>query len=379
MGKRINILHIIDKFSMDGENPSSCTRLMAEWIIRHDSSLFNVMVAGLRRDSGSRILEDIGIKVYYIEKGKISPINVAEIIKLIKREKVDLVHLHGYASANFGRLAARKVGIPNIVHEHAILNVLPHQFLVDYLLKNKTDVAIAVAEAVKRFMIKGRSIPENRIKVVWNGIRIEKYQNVSRERIEKVKRAVGIQDGKKIVGTITRLRKEKGNAYFIEAAGQVCRSCPNVQFVIAGDGPLKEELMQCAQNLNLKHTTSFPGFVTDVPALLQAFDIVVMPSLTEGAPLALLEYMAAGRPIIATQVGGIGEVLKNNVSGILVPSADKNALANAITLLLNDKDKSINLAGNARKESKKFSIENNVRALEELYINLVTKYYNKTS
>ena len=368
---KVNILHIIDKLSMDSENPSSCTKLIADWIIHLDSKRFDAKVVSLQRDGGGKFLQEKEISIFYIEKGKISPSIINEIIKIIEQNKTNLVHLHGYASANFGRIAARKVGIHNIVHEHAILDILPHQFIADFLLRNKTDVAVAVSKAVKVFLNKGRSVPENKIKVIWNGIKNKKFQNIELERIEKIKNDVGIHNCQKVVGTLTRFREEKGTQYLIEAAEKVIKTEPNAKFVIAGDGPLKDELIQLAHNLNLNQQLTFPGFVEDVPALLQALDIVVMPSLNEGAPLALLEYMAAKKPIVATNVGGIKEVIENNISGLLVPSKEKESLAEAIVLLLKNESKAMLLAENAFKTSEKYSIENNVKSLENLYIDLV--------
>jgi hypothetical protein len=167
-------MHIIDKLSMDGTNPSSCTTLFGEWIPRLDTDGFSTTVLTLRKpDIAGKYLEDQGIKVYYQNHRKVSI--KKGIMDLMDREKADIVHLHGYSAANFGRIAARKKGVKNIVHEHAILKVLPHQYLADFLLRNLTDSAIAVSNSVKEFMVRGRNIPEEKIsvirKIVWINMR----------------------------------------------------------------------------------------------------------------------------------------------------------------------------------------------------------------
>ncbi len=372
MTEKIRVLHVIDKFTMDGVNPSSCSRLFADWIPLHDSSRFQVDVAGLRpKDAAGEFLEKQGIRVFYIQEGKISPKNIAAIAALAEEGNYDILHLHGYSSANFGRLAARKVGIRSIVHEHAILQVQPHQFVVDWLLRKRTDVAVAVSNAVKAFMMHGRSIPEEKIEVIWNGIDLKQFQNVPEERVRRFREQHGLPENAKIIGTVTRLREEKGNAYLIEAAAEVLRQEPETTFVLIGDGPLRDSLQQQAQELGIDEKVLFTGFVTDVHAALAALDIVVLPSLREGFGLALVEAMAAGKPVVATKVGGMIELARHERSALMVYEADSPALAQAILRLIREPALAQQLAAQAKEDSARFSIEENVRALEALYGRMV--------
>ncbi len=372
MSQRIRILHIIDKFTMDGVNPSSCSRLFAEWIPQHDAARFEVEVAGLRpRDAAGEFLEKQGIRVHYITEGKMSPANIPAIERLVRQGKYDLLHLHGYSSANFGRIAARRLGIPSVMHEHAVLKVLPHQFVIDWLLRHKTDVAVAVSQAVKQFLMRGRSVPEEKIRVIWNGVPLQAFRAVPPERIAEFRRHLNVADGAPLVGTVTRLREEKGNRYLIEAAAQVLPQMPEVNFVIIGDGPQRNELELLARKLGVSRQVIFAGFVNDVPAALAALDIVAMPSLREGFGLALAEAMAAGKPAVASKVGGLAELAENEKTALLVPPADAAALSAALLRLLRDEELRRRLARNAQEASSAFSIEANVRALEELYEELV--------
>ncbi len=372
MTEKIRVLHVIDKFTMDGVNPSSCSRLFADWIPLHDSSRFQVDVAGLRpKDAAGEFLEKQGIRVFYIQEGKISPKNIAAIAALAEEGNYDILHLHGYSSANFGRLAARKVGIRSIVHEHAILQVQPHQFVVDWLLRKRTDVAVAVSNAVKAFMMHGRSIPEEKIEVIWNGIDLKQFQNVPEERVRRFREQHGLPENAKIIGTVTRLREEKGNTYLIEAAAEVLRLEPETTFVLIGDGPLRDSLQQQAQELGIGEKVVFTGFVTDVHAALAALDIVVLPSLREGFGLALVEAMAAGKPVVATKVGGMIELARHERSALMVYEADSPALAQAILRLIREPELAQQLAAQAKEDSARFSIEENVRALEALYGRMV--------
>ena len=369
---KINVLHIIDKFSMDGVNPSSCTRLFEEWIPRFNKDVFDVKVCTLRDpDPAGKILEEKGIRVFYINKGKMSLGNIGEISRLIQQENIDIVHLHGYSAANFGRIAARKMGIKNIVHEHAVLKVLPHQFLADWLLRKKTDVAIGVCQVVKEFMIRGRSIPEDKIRIIFNGVDVKKYTPLSTRSQQDIRETFNIPPGTRVVGTITRLRKEKGNDIFLRAIPDIVKREDKVRFLIVGEGPEKEALKNLAAQLGIEKYVVFTGFRKDVSALLSLFDIKVIPSLSEGFPLAFLEALASGRAIVASAVGSISEVSVDGETALLVPPGDAKELSAKIIQLLQDDFLREKLGKNAREEAKKYSIESNVQALESLYTSLM--------
>ncbi|KAA3612259.1 MAG: glycosyltransferase family 1 protein [Calditrichaeota bacterium] len=368
MADPIRVLHVIDKFSMDGVNPSSCSRLFAQWIPLHDKNKFQIDVAGLRqKDSAGEFLEQHGIKVYYIEEGKYSPKNINAIADLAKKGNYDILHLHGYSSANFGRLAGKKSGAKTIVHEHAVLKVLPHQYLIDWLLRNKGDVGLGVSQAVKEFMMKGRSVPEKKIEVIWNGIPIEEFTNIEIEKVAEFRKGLDVPEDAFIIGTVTRLREEKGNKYLLEAFAAVAQSNPNIYLVLIGDGPLKNELVEQAKALGIVDRVRFTGFVADIPVALNALDLVTIPSLREGFGLALVEAMAAGKPIVASYVGGMRELAENGKNALMIPPADAGELANALKRLISDTELRDKISHQAQIDSARYSIEKNVAALEKLY------------
>ncbi len=372
MADPIRVLHVIDKFSMDGVNPSSCSRLFAQWIPLHDKNKFQIDVAGLRpRDAAGVFLEQHGIKVFYIEEGKYSPKNIKAIAELAKKGNYDILHLHGYSSANFGRLAGKKSGAKTIVHEHAVLKVLPHQFVIDWLLRNKSDVGLGVSNAVKDFMMKGRSLPEDRIEVIWNGIPLEEFSQPDDKKVREFRNNLGLPDEAYILGTVTRLREEKGDKYLLDAFAEIAEAHPPVFLVLIGDGPLKDQLSEQTHKLGIGDRVIFTGFVADVPVALNALDLIAIPSLREGFGLALVEAMAAGKPIVASYVGGMRELAENEKNALMVPPADAKELASALQRLLSDKKLRELLSQQARADSAKFSIEKNVDALEKLYEQVV--------
>jgi glycosyltransferase involved in cell wall biosynthesis len=368
MSSKFKILHVIDKLSMDGVNPSSVALCFIEWIKYRDAQRYDVMVASLRpSDAASQHLESSGVKMFYIDKGKYSFANVGALVDLVRQEKIDLLHLHGYSAANFGRLAARQTGIPNVMHEWAVLKTLPHQFIMDRLLCNKTDIAVGVSESVREFLIRGRSVPLNKTRVVWNGVNLNNFKTAEPAKVQAFREKFGITAGQKVIGTVTRLREEKGNRYFIEAAPQVLKEFPQARFVIVGDGQLREELEALAKKLNLEGKLYFAGFVSEVAVALAAMDIYVMASLTEGFPFALAEAMAAGKTVAVTNAGGMKEMVQHEENGLLVPPANSSAMAIALLRLLKNPTLSRHLGQAARERSQAFSVERNVQALEKIY------------
>jgi glycosyltransferase involved in cell wall biosynthesis len=372
MKSKIKILHVIDKLTMDGINPSSCAFCLIEWIQHRDSRRFEAMVASLRPpDAAGKYLEEKGIQLFYFDKGKYSFANVSAIVDLVRRQKIDLLHLHGYSAANFGRLAARKIGIPAVMHEHAVLKVLPHQYVMDWLLRNKTDVAVGVSKSVRAFLMRGRSVPAHKTCVIGNGVNINNFITADSAKVQAFRQRFGIESRHKLIGTVARLHEEKGNRFFVMAAPQVLREFPDARFIIVGDGPLRKELEKLAEDLDLRGKLHFAGFVSDVAVALAAIDIAVMASLREGFGIALIEAMAAGKPVVATSVGGMREIVQHEENGLLVPPANGTAMAAALVRLLKDSAFSRQLGEAARQRSKAFSIEHNVEALEKLYMEIL--------
>lgn len=372
---RRTLLHVIDKFSMSDGHPSSCTKLLADWAELHDPARFAVHFCGLQRDGGARYLEERGHVVHTIERGKISPAIARDIVSLARQLGAHLLHLHGYSAANFGRLAARQLDIPAVVHEHAILKVKPHQFLADLVLRGYTDCGVAISNAVREFMVRGRCIPRRRIEVIHNGVRLERFADVAPERVAALRTALGLADDAVVIGTVTRLREEKGNRYLVDAAARLLRQFPRAVVLVLGDGPERSFLEARARRHGIDpERFKMPGFQEDIPAALSLMQIAVVPSIREGLSLAVLEAMAAGKPIVATQVGGILELVAHEESAILVPPADGAALAAGIERLVAAPETGVTLAARARARSRRFSIEHNVRRLEELYERLFDEH-----
>ena len=342
---------------------------------RFNKNRYNVIPCVLRKkDALNDLFMSHGIKIRYLGKTKFDPSTFMTLRKLIKEEKIDILHLHQYGSSNFGRLAGFIAGVPVIIHSHDTDPNYPlYQRIADIILAHFTDKVIAVSDSAKESTIKKRSIREDKVIVMHNAIPLDEFQGLTSDQNEKERRRLDIDPGYKIIGTVTRLREEKGNKYLLEAAAEVLKVFPKTVFLIVGDGPLREELRNLSKKLNIEKNVIFYGFSRNTQRLYSIFDIKVIASVTEGFSLAIIEAMAMRKAIVATDEGGPKEILKDEETGLLVPAKDSRMLAHKIIYLLKNPQELERLGRNAKKESEKYDVDSYVRKLEREYEDLLTK------
>jgi glycosyltransferase involved in cell wall biosynthesis len=368
----IRVLHVNDKLSMDGRNASSVAHLLRDWIpclARHgvDSAVSTLRAT----DPGADHLERAGIRVHRLGHGSYSLRNLGELSRLLRQEKAQIAHLHGFASHDLGRIASRWIGIPNVVHEHATLRVPVHQRVADRLLSSRTDAGIAVSASVRRFMVERRAIPARRVVVIGNSVDLDRFPFRDRESRQRMRQSLGVGDQTRVVGTVTRLRAEKGTEHLIRAAPAMLARYRDLTLVIAGDGPLQEELKRLSRALGVDGAIRFLGFREDLPQLLAALDVLVLPSLTEGFPLSLVEALAAGVPVVATRVGGVPEVARDGEDALLVPPGDPAALAARTLEILGHPELADRLAHEGRKTAMRYGTDAATAQVLSLYRRLL--------
>jgi glycosyltransferase involved in cell wall biosynthesis len=229
------------------------------------------------------------------------------------------------------------------------------------------DRYIAVSDEVKRRLGQNLQVPESKIRVVRNGICTARFDNPADPALR-----ASLVDGQKrpVVFTPARLNSQKGHSYLLKAAALV----PEGLFVLAGDGPERRPLEEMTRALGLQERIRFLGHRQDIPQLFACCDLFVLPSLFEGLPLSILEAMAAGKPIVATAVGGSDEAIVDGVTGLLVPPADPVSLAAAIRRLLSDRELASRLATAAKtRVTREFSSDAMVRGVTGVYEELITQ------
>jgi glycosyltransferase involved in cell wall biosynthesis len=371
----VSVVHVCDKFGVSGSSIHGVSRLFSWWFPRFDPTRFAVSLVGLKdREPASRLLEEQGIPVAHLARGRFDPRILKDLVSLVRTRGARILHVHGYASADFGRLAARATGAALVLHEHFADPRMPaYQALADRLLAGLTDRAVAVSGSTRDFLVRERHVPAARVRVIWNGAPLADFAPVPPEQAAQTRAALGLAADALVVGSIGRLNEQKGHRFLLEAAPAVLREHPTARFLIAGDGDLALSLRRQAEVLGIGDRVLFPGHRTDVRELLGASDVICMPSLYEGTPLALFEAMAAARPVVASAVDGCAEILVDGATGILVPARDPVALSGALNRLLAEPSLRARLGEAAERASRGYDIQQTVRHIEDLYEEILSE------
>lgn len=366
---RIKVIHICDKFGMKGSTIHGASRLFSWWMPRFDRDRFDVKLYGLKRpDQSSRALEAHGVTLTYLCKSATDPTTLLSFLKVIRRDHPDVVHLHGWTCAHYGRVAGRLAGVPTIMHEHGAHPFVPKsQQVADRLLSKLTDIAIAVSKASRDFLVQSRYVDPQKVRIVFNGVPISEFRSLTQEAVEETKECLGLPSDCPVVGTIGRLDIEKGMDCFLRAAKLVIGKFPAVRFLVVGDGPLRKDLEQMVRDLEISENVLFTGYRSDVPCIQSVINIQVFASLWDGAPLTAFEAMAMGKAVVTTSAGGLAEIFEHEKTALVVPPGDSGALADAISRLIGDSSLAYELGTNARDVSRKYDIDHTVRNLESLY------------
>jgi glycosyltransferase involved in cell wall biosynthesis len=365
----VPVLHVCDKFGVAGSSVHGVSRLFSWWFPRYDASRFDVSLCGLKQpEPASRLLQEQGIPVHHLGRGRFDPRVLAGLVTLGRRLRARILHVHGYAAADFGRVAARWLGARLVLHEHFADPSMPvYQGLADRLLARFTDRAIAVSASTRDFLVRQRHVPEGRVRLIWNGAPLDEFAPVERSRALAVRRELDIPDEALVVGAVGRLNEQKGHRYLLDAAAAVLARRPSVRVLVVGDGDLEVPLRAQARALGIADRVVFAGHRTDIPAVLGAIDVLCISSLYEGTPLALFEAMASGKTIVSTAVDGCREVLNDGVSALLVPARDPAGLAAALGRTLDEPDLRVDLARAARRASASYDIRECVGKMEAVY------------
>lgn len=362
----IKVLHVLTDTNIGGAG-----RYLFNLLSFQDKDRFQIMVACPGGGELERQLRCRGIRVFTLDGGE-SSTNLGHIQKLrhiISREKIDIVHTHASLA---GRIAGKLSGCKVVMTRHGLSNSNNgpvKRFITKVISRLSTDRIIAISRAVKINLIDS-GVPANMITTIYNGIDLSKFENVKGTLREELSLAPDIP----IVGIVARLVPEKGYEYAINAFYQVLKVFPSALLVIIGEGPLRESLKEMCVRLGIENNVVFMGYRQDVENLVADFDVFVLPSVSEGLGLALLEAMALGKPAVATEIGGIPEVIKHGVNGILVPAGNDKYLAEGIIKVLSDKNQAKMLGREAQKTVfQKFSSKTMIENTEEVYLEILQR------
>ena len=367
---KLNVLQVCDHLGWEGSRMHGVKRLFGWMIPRFDPARFSVSLVSLRkRDLSEETLDALGIDITYLQRSRFDPATLTDLLKIIDRKRIDILHMHGYGATTFGRAAAAVRRLPTILHEHANLTDTPwYQKVADRALEPFTDIAIAVSKSTAEFVTRARLVPARKVKVVYLGAPLDEFSRPrSADEVAAARRELGVSPDEIAIGTVTRLHDSKGNEYLIEAARHVLDARGRVRFFLAGEGPLRPRLEAQARALGLGDRFVFLGFQRDVAAILSAFDITVFPSLWEGTPLTVFETLGMGKPIVSTDADGLLDVLHDGVDAVVAPKRNARALADRIVWAIDHPQERGRLAEAARRTGRDYDIGAFVYKMERLY------------
>lgn len=371
--ERIKVLYIISLLGKRGGAEKNVYELARNL----DSKRFIPYVIALK---GKELIEDLKSNGIYADVAGVDKILSLDAVKkawklfrFIRKEKIQIVVTYHHDADIWAGITAKLAGVPVIISNRRDLGFqLGKKHVRFYRLFNRFFTRIiSVSNAVKDEIIKREWTAPDKIVTIYNGVRPEDYQyNGSSEDITALKKSFGIEPYEKVIGMMGSFRPVKGHTYLIRAIHEILKSHKNIKVFLAGYNKTAyfQEVRQLISELGLERFFVIPGDVDNITEVLSIFDIFVLPSLSEGMSNALLEAMSAGKPVIATDVGGNPEVAVKNKTGILIPPEDSHALAKALHELLNGENlcKSMGKAGQMRAH-RDFSLSKMIAKNEELY------------
>jgi glycosyltransferase involved in cell wall biosynthesis len=365
----IRVLHVIDKLSVAGSGIHGVTKAVERWILQFDPEEYQFCVCSLRSpEIAGQILAEKGIQTLFLSRSKFDPRTLTDLLKLVKKERIDILHLHGYAASNFGRLTTLITGIPNIVHEHAVLPNQPlYQTIADTLLSGLTTRAIACSKSVETFMHQHRKIRPSILETVNNGLPVSEFQAYNPQDLVYKRQQLGLRPDCKVVTTVGRLDVQKGHVYLLEAIPAILQQLPNTHFLIVGEGPLRGEIEAKIHTLGITENVTLTGFRQDAADLMALSDVIAMPSLWEGLPLSLLEAMQLRKPVVGTPADGMKDVIQDGETGFLIPFKQSQPLAEKLIVLLSDPQLLQQMGKAAQKRCQRYDIAHSVQRLDTLY------------
>ena len=312
-------------------------------------------------------LRAAGVRFLGLERSSTAAIwSWRPLVSLLRHEPVDVLHAHKFGSNVWGAILGTLARTPVVVaHEHTwSYEGSPLRRLLDrYLIAAHVDAFIAVSREDRRRMIEVEGINPEKIRFIPNGVPMP-----APHRGHDIRAELGIDPGDPVVGAVSRLRAQKAYDVLLRAVALLRPQFPRLRVLIAGDGEERPSLEALIEDLGLEDTVMLLGFRPDVPDLLQAFDVSVSSSDFEGSPLSIMEYMEAGKPVVATRVGGLPDLIEHGVHGLLVEPRDPDGLAASIAELLRDPDRAVAMGARGRERRRnEFDIELTVNRLQELY------------
>lgn len=370
MKQTINVLHLRDTDKICGPG-----KTILETITACDRDHFNLSIGlfMLEREGENAYFREAlkrGIDIVPIRSShQFSPWIIRETARIVRQKNIHIIHSHEYKSDFIALPIARAYGMPVITTLHGwIANNLKSKFYIAAQKKilRYFDAVIAVSDKTRRDIL-AAGVPGEKVKLIYNAIVTDKYTpSVSGE--SALKKRLNLSPSARLIGNIGRLSPEKGQKDFLRAAKKILSSRSDVYFVLAGDGPDRGALEELTDALGIRQNVFFLGHITDMRGLYNDVDAIALTSYTEGFPNVILEAMCMEKPVLATDVGGVSEIVQDQTTGILVQPADTDSICSGLLRLIGDRVFEERIVRNGKKlVLEKFEFRDRVVRVQDLY------------
>ncbi len=370
--RRYKLCLFTDSFDHGGTE-----RQFTQVVTRLDRSKYDIIV-GCMKQTGPfyEQVRAAGLEVVeFLTRGFIS-VEAANSwwrwFRLIRKERFDLVHTFGFYSNLFALPMAHFAGVPVVIgsRRNTAAAWTPRQLAASKRAFLWSDMVVANSDSARDELVVD-GIPKDRVRTVRNGLDLDRF--TPQDKAE-ARRKLGWSEKDLLVSVVASLLPKKDHRTLIAAAPEIVKQVPNVRFMLIGSGPLEQELRQQAEKNGVANNVVFLGERRDIPEILSAVDMSVLPTRVESLPNVVMEAMSAGRAVVASDVGGCGELIEDGKTGFLVKAQDPQALAQAILRLLQNADLREQMGRAARAHAEaEFSIQRSVERFQNIYDELLAR------
>ena len=378
------IMHVITRLILGGAQ--EVVALMVRRLVKEGYQVILVHGYGAKEVKELLPSNDPNLEIHYIPEFRRNIDPISDVIvflklwKLMKKTKPVLVHTHTSKAGILGRWAAKFAGVPILIHHPRGSLFHPSYYpawflqilaLIERITARITDKMITVSESEKQDYVRYQIAPAEQYVTIYSGVEVARYTDVKVD-IKAKKAELGIPEGRPVIGYIARIVPEKAHWLCLQAFSKVLEKIPNAFLVLIGSGPLENEAREIIRKSKLENNVIMKGMRRDIPEIIQTFDCCVQTSLWDGLPRAMIEAMLAEKPVVATHVGGIPEIVEHNQTGILVPEKDVEAIAQGVIRVLEDPGFGKRLGQNARRKLEGIiDSEISIRKILALYDELI--------
>lgn len=380
--RRIRVVHCLDNFGVGGTELNAVRTLELLDRERYDVSLACLTDDGplrARYEAAGIPVERFPLRNLY---GSDARRTGRRFANYLRREGADIVHCHDCYSNIFGTFWARAARVGAIITSRRWLDAFPSRLhrAGNFVAYHASTVVLANSAAVAALVRSSERVPASRVVTVTNFVDDNAFATVPEEDGRKLRASLGVPSGALVVGIVANLRPVKDIGTLVRAIAGIAGRWPALHLVVIGTGARRQDLVALAAESGIADRVHFPGYLANDPNLHQLFDVSVLCSVREGFPNTLVEAMAAGRPIVATSVGGIPDAVRDGDNGLLVPPSDPRALGAALERLLGDPALRARLGSAGRERAEReFRTAHVIPRLERVYDRLAGDSVHRSS